>query len=214
MFITKRTVFDLDPGPHHRDTHLGNERGSALIVAIVVLAVLSLIIQTLTKSSITEIEIAGNDRLHKETFYAADGATELAAELLEQNIACPTGFVNMTRGGLVEVSTPAFWQNTPDSVETPGDGGAGDQPRDFYLPSGYNAGEPHTNFTIGGSAKFALGSALQMAAGYEGKGKAVASGGAHLIYDIASQHVGRAKSQSVVWTQYRHVTGSEGECIP
>jgi hypothetical protein len=191
-----------------------NETGSALIVAIVILAVLSLLSQILVQSSSTESKIAGNDRLHQETFYAADGATELAAELLEQNIACATGFTNATRGGLISVNTLAFWQNSDDSVEMPGDGGVGERPRDFHLPVGYAAGEPHTNFTIGGNARFALGSALEMPAGYEGKGKASASGGTHLIFDIATQRVGNAGSESIVWTQYRHVTGTEGICIP
>jgi hypothetical protein len=216
MFTTKRRAFNFRCGSCNGLHRLDNERGSAIIVALVILAVLSLFVQILTQSSTTEIQIAGSDRVHKETFYAADGATELAAELLEQNVACPTGFTGATkvRGGLIEVETLAFWQNTEDSVQTPGDGGAGEQPRDFFLPTGYNVGAPHTNFTIGGRTRFAVGSAIEMAAGYEGKGKAAAAAGTHIIYDIATQRVGLAKSQSIVWTQYRHVTGSEGTCIP
>lgn len=195
---------------------MDQECGSAIIVSLVILAVLSLLVQILTQSSTTEMDIAGSDRVYKETFYAADGATELAAELLEQNIACPTGFADATkiRGGLIEVTTLAFWQNTADSIETPGDGGVGEQPRDFFLPTGYTPGAPHTNFTLGGRTRFALGGAIEMAAGYEGKGKAAAAAGVHLIYDIGTQRVGQAKSQSIVWTQYRHVAGSEGACIP
>jgi len=213
MFTLKRRAFNFCRIFRRRGNLPRNERGSAIIVALVILAVLSLLVQILTQSSTTESEIAGSDRVYNETFYAADGATELAAELLEQNIACPSGFTKNNRGGLIEVSNLDFWLNTEDAVETPGDGGDGEQPRDFFLPIGYTPGEPHTNFTLGGRTKFALGGAIEMAAGYEGKGKAAAMGGAHLIYDIATQRIGRAKSQSIVWTQYRHVTGSEGSCI-
>lgn len=192
----------------------GNERGSALILALVILAVLSLIVQIISQSSTSESQIAGADRIHKETFYAADGSTEMAAELLEQNISCPAGFTNAVRGGLIAVNTLKFWYNTLDSVETPGDGGAGEGPRDFYLPSGYTPGKPHTNFTIGGVPKFVVGGAVNMENAYENLGRSAAAGGAYLLFDIAAQRVGKINSQSVVWTQYRHMIGTEGTCIP
>ena len=146
MCTTKRINSDGGVGSRHGYLLKNNENGSALVIALVVLAVVSLLAQILSEMSTSEIQIAGSDRLHKETFYAADGATELAAELLEQNVACPTGFTNATRGSLIDVEQLAFWQNSEDAVETPGDGGAGEQPRDFYLPDNYSAGEPHTQF--------------------------------------------------------------------
>lgn len=212
MCIIRRKLFR--PTFRVKNTLDIDESGSALLIALIILAVISLLGGILVQSSTTEVQVAGNDRLYKETFYAADGVTELAAELLEQDIACPVGFTNSVRGNLIKVNTLAFWQNSENAVQTPGDGGAGEGPRDFYLPDGYTPGQPHTNFTVGGKAQFAVGSAIEMAAGYEGKGKAAGAGGVQLIFDIAAQRVGVNKSQSIVRTQWRHVVGSEEICQP
>ena len=59
----------------------------------------------------------------------------------------------------------------------------------------------------------AAGGAIQMAAGYEGKGKGAPSGGAHILYDIYSEHLGRFNSKSMVLLQWRHVIGMEGSCL-
>ncbi|UCD90087.1 MAG: hypothetical protein JSW04_01205, partial [Desulfobacterales bacterium] len=56
------------------------------------------------------------------------------------------------------------------------------------------------------------GSAIQMVSGYEGKGKSVGSGGAFLLYEINSQHVGIANSESIIQIHWRHMLGSEGAC--
>lgn len=213
MFITKRTVFRALPVFSRRCGWDRDESGSAMVVVLVILAILSLLGGLLTQSSTTELQIAGNDRLHKETFYAADGASELASELLEQNIACPTGFTNAVRGN-IEVDTLDFWQNTEKSIRTPGVPDENLNLSDFHLPTGFTPGEPHTTFTVGGRARFIPGSAIQMAAAYEGKGKASGAGGAYLLFEIAAQRLGWANSRSIVRTQWRHVIGTEGSCIP
>ena len=69
-----------------------------------------------------------------------------------------------------------------------------------------------TNLSIFGATAFGVGSAIQMAAGYEGKGKGAAGGGVSLLYEIHSQHLGLAKSESVVAIHWRHNIGSEGTC--
>jgi hypothetical protein len=85
--------------------------------------------------------------------------------------------------------------------------------RDFFFPSGYSPGEPHTNLTVGGETELSAGGAIQMAAGYEGRGKGAPSGGAHIVYDIFSEHLGRFNSKSLVRMQWRHVIGQEGACL-
>ena len=61
--------------------------------------------------------------------------------------------------------------------------------------------------------KMGEGGASQMAAGYEGKGKAAGAAGAHIAYDIVSGHVGPFNSQAMVRLQWRHVIGQEGPCL-
>lgn len=190
---------------------LKNEDGSVLIISMLILVALTLLGVSATTTSTIEIQIARNERLHKLTFYAADGGTEAGQELLEQNICCPGGFTanydDRTKIGdsiMVEASSLAFWQNTSASATIPSDTN-----RDFYLTADYG----HTNLTVGGGTATSTGGALQMAAGYEGKAKGAAGGGAHMLYDIYSQHIGRANGESIIMVRWRHLIGQEEDCI-
>jgi hypothetical protein len=184
---------------------ISNQNGAAIVLVLLMLAAAIIIGVTSISTSNTELQISTQDARHKIAFYAADGGTEFGAELLEQNIACPGGFPISTVGE-IEVGTPNLWMNA--SAAKPSDTN-----RDFYFPTGYSAGEPHTNLTVGGVTTLAAGGAIQMAAGYEGKGKGAPSGGAHIVYDIYSEHFGRFNSKSLVLLQWRHVIGQEGACL-
>jgi hypothetical protein len=184
---------------------LSNQTGAAIVLVLLMVAVAIIIGVTAISTSNTELQIATQDVRHKMAFYAADGGTEYGAQILEENIACPGGFSVSTIGNL-EVDNPTLWMNA--SATKPSDTN-----RDFYFPSGYTAGEPHTNMTVGGVTVLAAGGAIQMAAGYEGKGKGAPSGGAHIVYDINAEHLGRFNSKALVQLQWRHVVGQEGACI-
>lgn len=184
---------------------LSNQTGAAIVLVLLMVAVAIIIGVTAISTSNTELQIATQDVRHKMAFYAADGGTEYGAQILEENIACPGGFSVSTIGNL-EVDNPTLWMNA--SATKPSDAN-----RDFYFPSGYTAGAPHTNMTVGGVTVLAAGGAIQMAAGYEGKGKGAPSGGAHIVYDINAEHLGRFNSKALVQLQWRHVVGQEGACI-
>ena len=184
---------------------LSNQTGSAIVLVLLLLAASIIIGVTSISTSNTELQISTQDARHKIAFYAADGGTDYGAELVEQNIACPGGFSTATIGNL-EVGNPSLWMNA--SATKPSDTN-----RDLYFPSGYSAGEPHTNLTVGGVTTLAAGGAIQMAAGYEGKGKGAPSGGAHIVYDIFSEHLGRFNSKALVLLEWRHVIGQEGACL-
>ena len=193
-----------------------NDRGSAMVFALVVLVVLTVLGVSAMNTTQTELQIAANDLRHKIAFYQADGGTEIGTELIEQNIACPQGFTGTTRGDAdntmriqVEDGSTAFWLNQDDDATEPTDVN-----RDFFFPSDYTGSQPHTNVKLGGNSQHSTGSALQILAGYEGKGKALASGGAFINYDLISQHVGNFNTESVVRVQWRHVIGTEGVCSP
>ena len=49
-----------------------NEQGSVLVLAMVMLVVLTIIGIAATRTSTTELRIAGNERFYKEAFYRAD----------------------------------------------------------------------------------------------------------------------------------------------
>lgn len=204
-----------------REKEIKKEGGFVLVAALLILLVLTVMGIAVNRNTVTEWRIAMNDRLHKETFYGADGGTEVAQEILEQSIAC-LGFSSDTSQGVVLESNDnkfdifitkdavGFWRKyDTDGIAVPTDAA-----HDFCFP--YNGTDcldgPHTNINIGGNTRLTAGAAIQMAAGYEGRGKALGSGGARLLYDINAQRVGRDNSESVICVSYEHILGTEGEC--
>ena len=191
---------------------MNNEKGSLMVIAIIILMLLTLIGIAITTTASLEMQIASNDRLHKMAFYAADGGIDIGAELLEQNLGCSGGFTatigtDQRNVGSVRVADLTLWENTDTDAILPSDAS-----RHFYFPQNYSGSQPHTNLTVGGNTKFSSGNAIQMVSGYEGKGKGAGAGGAYIIYDMHSQHLGIAGSQSVIRVQWRHVIGMEGAC--
>jgi len=191
-----------------------NENGSVMVIAIIILMLLTLIGIAITTTASLELQIAGNDRLHKIAFYKADGGTEIGAEVLEQNLGCMGGFTTTSAGQAdiksaastqaVAVTSLTLWENLTASMPS-------DTNRDFFFPANYGSG-PHTNVTVGGNTVLSTGTAIQMVSGYEGKGKGAGGGGAFILYDMISQHQGVVNSRSTVQVQWRHVIGQEGSC--
>lgn len=208
MSIIKRTRFSKDRCQTGFSKPVSGEEGSALIIVLIVLMVLTLLGQIATRTTYTEMKIATNDRRHRVTFYDADGATELATELLEQNID-ELGFDGTTPdfdtdtnifADFIGIDVDDFWRNSEEVATTPTD-----VDRDFFLPAGYAAGEPHTNFTVGGRPELSEGAGIPMAAGYEGLGKGSAHGGSKNIYELITRRIGEDNSESIVRVQWRHV---------
>ncbi|MCA1795019.1 MAG: pilus assembly PilX N-terminal domain-containing protein [Desulfobacteraceae bacterium] len=188
---------------------IDNETGSAMVLALIVLAALTIIGIFSINTSTIETQIDTNDRLHKMAFYEADGGTEVAREMIEQNIACtPAGFQTepLTIGSLVvENKDFAFSENAPAATYP------SDTQRDMQFPA--DDTQPHTNIVVFGNTQLSTGSALQMAAGYEGKGKGAAGGGGRIVYNVHSKHENPARSSSShIRTVYRHMIGQEGDC--
>ena len=193
---------------------MNNSNGGVTIAALLILAVLTIIgIASISTSNI-EVQIATNDKVHKMAFYAADGGSELGTELLELNIACASGFTsdNLEVTDDVTVVDRDFWMQNDE----PKDGSDNVIPypsnteRDILIN---NAAGTNTNLSIFGVTALGVGGAIEMAAGYEGKGKGAAGGGVSLLYQIFSQHLGLADSESVVAIEWRHNIGSEGTCM-
>ena len=146
---------------------MNNTDGAVTIAALVILAVLTILGVSSISTSNMEVQIATNDKVHKMTFYAADGGSELGTELLELNIACPSGFStdNYVVNNITVVDRD-FWMQTT----APGLPGTfpSDAERDVLIN---NAAGTNTNLSIFGVTVLGTGGAIQMAAGYEGKGK-------------------------------------------
>ncbi|HDG97458.1 MAG TPA: hypothetical protein ENG73_04725 [Desulfobacterales bacterium] len=64
--------------------HIGNnEKGSTLIISVLILVLLTVIGIAATNTSTIEVLISGNDKLAKKAFYAADGGTGYAIRAIE-----------------------------------------------------------------------------------------------------------------------------------
>jgi len=65
---------------------ISNERGSALVISMLILLLLTLMGISATNTTNTELLISGNFKWHNMAFYSADGGCQAGIELLEQNI--------------------------------------------------------------------------------------------------------------------------------
>ena len=198
---------------NHVENMTRNEEGYALVVALMIMAILSLIGVFGINTSIIEQQIAGNEWNAKRTFYRADGGVSLGSELLEQNIACATGFlkgpeiVNGIYAKNLSLYTNSMFASdfNPDPIDA-----------DALYPWDGSDSEPAFDvgyLYYGGQVRVLAGGALQMAAGYEGKGKSAAQGGTAREYDIYSQFIGPKQSETIIVAGWRHLIGSEGACI-
>jgi hypothetical protein len=64
---------------------------------------------------------------------------------------------------------------------------------------------PHTNIKVVGNTTLSTGSAVQLIAGYEGKGKGAAGGGAWITYDIRAERRNVRNTAVTVRLGWRHV---------
>ena len=62
-----------------KDT-LNNENGSVIVIALLMLAIVTIIGIAATRTSETELRFAGKEKFHKLSFYAADAARGYVAE--------------------------------------------------------------------------------------------------------------------------------------
>ena len=192
-----------------------NEDGFLLVLTMFVLLVLTLIGISATNLTEVELQIAGNDRIHKTTFYQADGGTELGMRLAYDNAVCVqvnSGFdasagTSRTIGNII-VSDLDF--SSPQTLASTVVSNANRAVA--YYPDGVlNDTSTHTNILFNVSTTPTPGSGMQMVSGYEGLAAGAAGGGTHSEFDIYSQHLGLQNSESIItigWNLSTHIINS------
>jgi Tfp pilus assembly protein PilX len=76
---------------------LTNDKGSAILVALMILVLLTIIGMAATQNSNTELKITTNSQLYKMAFYAAEsGWQELAVQIVQTNPPDNTVTLNRT----------------------------------------------------------------------------------------------------------------------
>lgn len=73
-----------------------NNKGSAIVIAILTLLVVTIIGLSTIDNSITEKTIATNDILYKKSFAAADGGIQVGMQLIEDSLRCGGEIYNNT----------------------------------------------------------------------------------------------------------------------
>ena len=226
-----------------RHTSCHNENGFVLVAAMLALIVLTIIGIAAMNTSLFEKLISQNTNIAEKSFYGADGGTEVAIEMIEKNLSCPQGFTGtglldtnpqqFYAVGGVQLTDSRFaydedlngipWDpvgagyavNTPITAnDFPSDNARSMRiPENIAIPAAQMDNAPHTNLAVFGATSLGAGSAVHMAAGYEGKGKGSAGGGAEINFDVFSQRFEMIRTESVLRLGWRHLVGSEGECV-
>jgi len=196
----------------NKRTRLGEE-GFILVWALLLMVVMLLLGVSGIGTSIFEAMMSGNEALHKQSFYEADGGTEVGVALLRNNIDCISGFSSNTLDGGIALynhelvngtlqvkDKKNFWMSNND---VDGISQASYTNRDMYYPLSAGPDDPHTNIRINGVTQMTVGSSLEMTAGYKGRGKSLGADGASLVYQINTQRIGNRNSRQAICTRYR-----------
>jgi hypothetical protein len=184
-----------------------NEGGYVLVGALLILLLLIVIGIAATTSTVMEIQIAGSDRTHKETFYAADGATQVGSELVEQSIwDFPASPLTLNASGIAPLGVALFVVSDytqiyikpyvdPNNL-TPAN-------RDAYFnygvadPTG-GTSVPRTDIWVGSKSVPNLGGTVP------GLGSSGVPSGVVRLYEIHSKSYGNNNSESWLVVQWKH----------
>jgi len=194
--MSDSSVFDRD------------EKGSALLLCILMLFLLTILGISSTTTTDLEINIAANEKFYTMAFSLADGGSETSKEMIEQAIDervwTDTSDPPLLMGD-VKIWNKDFWNNDPLEEVNGKKVPPSDTDRDVQIPLTINGVERNTNILFGSDTDLSTGGAVQMVSGYEGVGKGSSGGGARIDYDVLSRHVGVSNSESRIWIGWRHL---------
>jgi hypothetical protein len=179
--------------------HRGQQGSVLIVMAVMILALLTIYGLSASRTAVTENRIGGNHHLHKMAFYQADGGVQVGIALVVDNIRQRGRNDKETVQGIT-LDKGSFYL---DSELPPGalpnrENRTGHYPADDSAP-------PFTRLLIGGEPSLSTGGAILMLNGYGGLGQSAARGGAWYVYDIRSRHRGRRNNDAVVELFFRHV---------
>ncbi len=192
----------------------GNERGAALILALLVTMVLAVFSTVAVMSATQGLRISGKYKIEQQAVYTADGGVEFSAGLIRDTIG-NKNYVSATYLSMVNTTNSGGTPQTDFEREVAGvngDSGSGINPDTTATPNatvtimGESTGVD-IDFT---RSKLMPGSSAEAAARYEGIGSGT-SGGVMLLYQVDSKTtiVGNEKT---IRATYKCVEGG-GRCL-
>lgn len=178
-------------------TRVTNEEGSILVIALLMLALLTLIGVGATRTTRMEVRVAGNDECHKIAFYCADSGVYATPKLI--SAAIDGGAVQDVSSGSYTPDDDAFYREV-----------LGFDNWDAATDIQFIIGELHADVDVNRTGQQGLpGGGVEFASGAEGIGVGSA-GGVAVFYDIDSFGYGPNSSVSRVTGVYRKVVGVPG----
>lgn len=174
----------------HRNTDLiRTQNGSALVIALIVLAILGVLGYAALDVAELNIFMSANDRDSKEAFFHADSGVNVGHEYLENALEDLNG---------------TFYEG--DATIWVGDGVYEFNSTAAGVLVLYQNGSQVTYVRSGVLDRGSLeGSASQIASGYEGLGKGAPGGGTFTTFLIRSHREGNRNSVSEVDLAWRHL---------
>jgi len=195
-----------------------NQRGMALVLTLLILATASIIAVGINTDSTIEIKIGANQKDKIFSFTYGDFAAQIAPMIIEDNIY-HSGWSNVDARWDSSLDPPAY-RYTPSSMEPfilvykKSFSDLGTLSTKAILINCVKQSDGTIDITAPGGAfidvskkgGLAPGSAIQMAAGYEGIGKGSGGGGYHAFYhfDCDGEGINQARSKTEMY--YRHVS--------
>ena len=191
-----------------------NQRGLALVSALLMLVVLSLMAVGLSMDTSMNVRIAGYQRLKARSFGFAESGLMASSDLLEDNIYeagwdASGGDIDYPNLSGEYVGSLQIMQDQGGFYmeDNPGSDGEGDTTIRMSVDPDTNEADIIADIAIQKLvAKTATGGALQVAAGYAGIGKSQAAGGTHILYNIRSTGIEVNGTVTEVAMHYRVVT--------
>ena len=183
----------------------GNEEGSVLLVALLIMVLLTLIGIAATTTTNIELEISGNEKTHKIAFYRADSGVYCTPKLISLCVdkSAPSTS-NKTPGINYLTDNNAFYRQIMGYDKY--DGGVMMDMMDISIPMGTDSVEVDVE-RVG--QKILAGGGAEFASGAEGIGVGSA-GGVAIFYSMDSFGRGPGNSISNVSAVYRKILGIEG----
>jgi len=183
----------------------GNQEGSVLVVALMILVILTLLGISATTSTDIELRIAGNERNYKMTFFQADSGIYATPKVIS---AC--------------VDVDSKWLDDNKELKITSIQALGSNPDDLYMEiiglKTYDSG-PDLQYSLNNypvkvdikrtGVENVAGGAVEFASGAQGIGGGSA-GGIALLYDLDSTGEGPAAAVATISAVYRKMIGIPG----
>jgi hypothetical protein len=179
-----------------------NEKGMALVIALMLLSVLSLLGASALLTTNVEVKITSNTKLGRIAFFAADGAGNAAAGILEDNITDVGWSDDFQYSDGVSVTDGDF----AFEVRNEDDDGDGDTIDDVSDAPDISFDDTFTA-TVDvdkGPTVPVAGSSAVSATGFEGAGKGAAGGGLKTVYHLHTKGVFDTRAISLIFMTYDH----------